>query len=291
MREIKSFFLKEIDRTLYHYSGIGALLGISQTKCLWASNAYYLNDSKEIIHACDVLEEVTKPRILFGNGPEQEFLKQFMEWISHFRTTTYDIFVFSLSEERNLLSQWRSYTPHGKGISIGMPPSLINKVAKKNNLRIAQCLYRKKDQEELLNSLVEKMLITFRKELPNIDTTKLHPPQCYHHFLEGFRGDILQVLSIVKHKAFEEEREWRLISPYFSKYTVPEIKFREGASMLVPYIELGLPENNDGKVLFEQIILGPSPHQNLSMSALSKLLSNKRLCNNTTNCGIPYREW
>lgn len=291
MREIDSYFLNEINKTLYHYSGVGALLGIAQSRCLWASNAYYLNDSKEIIHACDVLEEVTKPKIIVGNGLEHDFLKQFMEWVNHFRTTTYDVFVFSLSEEPNLLSQWRSYTPHGKGVSIGMPPTLINKIAQNNNLRIARCIYQNSEQEELLNSLVEKMLITFRRELPNIAITKFNPSQCYHQFLEGFRGDILQVLSIVKHEAFAEEREWRLISPYFSRYTVPEIKFREGASMLVPYIELKLPENNGEEVWFEEIILGPSQHQNLSMFALSKLLSNKRLCNRTIDCGIPYREW
>ena len=54
------------------------------------------------------------------------------------------------------------------------------------------------------------------------------------------------------------------------------------------YIELGLGES---RPLFKKVILGPSQHQNLSMSALSMFLGNKKLSNNTVNSGIPYREW
>jgi hypothetical protein len=249
-----------------------------------------MNDSKEITHACDVLEDVLLPRMAFGvqNNTESEFLKQFRDWVSECRTTTYNLFVFSLSEEASLLSQWRSYTPHGKGVSIGFSSDVLNDLAQSSHLRIAKCLYERADQEEAIKSLVEKLLTTFRQEQPSIDITKAHPSQCYHPFLEKFRSDVLQVLSIIKHEAFKEEREWRLISPYYPKFTVPAIKFREGASMLVPYIELKLGE---ARPIFEKVILGPSPHQNLSMSALSMFLRNQSLCNQTVNCVIPYREW
>lgn len=290
MREIDSFFCAEADRTLYHYTGVGSLTGIAKTKSIWASNVYYMNDSAEITHACDVLEDVLLPRMAFGdpNSTEVEFLKQFKSWVSACRTTTFNIFVFSLSEVASLLSQWRSYTPHGKGVSIGFHPDALNDLAQSSQLRIAKCLYEREDQEKAIKSLIDKLLITFRQELPTIDTTKEPLSQCYHPFLEKFRNDVLQVLSIIKNEAFKEEREWRLISPYYPKYTLPVIKFREGASMLVPYIELKFGES---RPIFEKVILGPSPHQNLSMSALSMFLSNQNLCNQTVNCGIPYREW
>lgn len=290
MRQIDDYFSSEVSHPLYHYTGIGSLVGMAKTKSLWASNIYYLNDSKEIIHACDVLESVLKLRFIFGDqqSPEIEFLKQFQDWVNSCRTTTYNIFVFSLSEVPSLLSQWRSYTPHGKGVSIGFSQAMLKDIALDSSLRIAKCVYEPGDQEELLRSLIEKLLITFRQEFHNIDITQAQFAQRYHPFLERFRGDVLQVLSIIKHEAFKEEVEWRLISPYFHKYTDSKIKFREGASMLVPYIELPLGES---KPYFESIIIGPSPHQNLSMSALSMFLSNQNLCNSTENCVIPYREW
>jgi hypothetical protein len=139
-----------------------------------------------------------------------------------------------------------------------------------------------------MGSLLEKMLITFRQRLPDLDTTQAHPSQKYHPFLETFRHDILQVLAIVKHSAFREEREWRIVSPYFPNYTVAEVKFREGASMLLPYTDLSLPIDGN---LFDEVILGPSQDTNLSFSALANYLSNRGVCNMTVNSQIPLRKW
>jgi hypothetical protein len=52
-----SFFYQQAPAKLYHYTGIGGLLGMARSRAAWASNAYYLNDSREVVHACDVLDE------------------------------------------------------------------------------------------------------------------------------------------------------------------------------------------------------------------------------------------
>lgn len=288
MKQVDEFFSPTGNRTLYHYTGIGGLLGIVDSRAVWASHIYYLNDSKEIVHACEVLGRLLSTNENVGNAAEREFTKQFREWLESFRRDAFHIFVFSLSEERSLLSQWRSYTPHGKGVSLGFPPMVINHILSKPGFRIARCLYTNSEHEELMRSLLEKMLITFRQRHANLDTTKAHPSQKYHPFLEEFRNDLLQVLAIVKHSAFREEKEWRIVSPYFPKYTVNDVKFREGASMLLPYTELKLPAEGN---LFEEVILGPSQDANLSFSALSAYLSNRGVCNNTVNSQIPLRKW
>ena len=290
MRQIDDFFWDQPPSTLFHYTGIDALLGIAKSKSVWASSAYYLNDSKEIAYACEVLERVIQPYQMADNrsADEKEFLDNVKNWVSSCKTTTYNIFIFSLSEEGSLLSQWRSYTPHGKGISIGFPPSLVKRIRTNSSMRLAKCLYESQEQEELVHSLILKMLTTFNRDKSSIDTSQNHPTQKYHQYLETFRGDVLQVLAIIKHRAFSEENEWRLVSTYHPNYTVQTIKFRQGASMLVPYIELQLGEQQP---YFETVILGPSPHQNLSFSALSMFLSNQRLCNKTENSLLPYREW
>lgn len=41
--------------------------------------------------------------------------------------------------------------------------------------------------------------------------------------------------------------------------------------MLMPYIEIDLSKTDDGKPLFEKVILGPSPHPNLSIHALANI--------------------
>lgn len=290
MQDIDELFRQDVDRVFYHYTSVSSLMGMAQSKCLWASNINYMNDAKEMVQACEILERVIHCKMDNENFSDEEskFLFQFISWVNACKHTTYNIFVFSLTEEPSLLSQWRSYTPHGKGVSIGFNAQVLNNIIKKYDLKIAQCFYQREEQEYVLSNLVEKLLFTFREDLPKINISNSHPSQCYNSYLETFRGKVLQVLSIIKHEAFREEREWRLVSPYYANYTIPLIKFREGASMLVPYIELELGEN---KPYFENVILGPSPHQNLSMSALSMFLSNQGLCNTTVNCNLPYREW
>ena len=290
MRQIERFFSLTADRTLYHYTGIGSLVGIAAGGVLWASHVYYLNDSKEILHACDVLHEALKPRLVFGEFTpnELEFSKQFLEWSKTFYGNRYNLFVFSLSEERSLLSQWRSYTPHGKGISLGFSPNFLSSLTANNGLRIAKCIYTRPEQEEILRSLFEKLLLRFRELQPEFDPTKTQPEFSYYPFLEQFRGDVLQVLAVIKHEAFKEEREWRLVSRYFENFTVPEIDFREGSSMLVPYIKLKVGSE---RPIFETVVLGPSQHAELSFSALHMFLSNKKLSNSTENSNIPYRQW
>src|SRR5688572_32832260 len=212
MRQVDDFFSEPAATTLYHYTGIGGVLGIVQTRTVWASHVYYLNDSMEILHACEVLREILAERVGNCAADEYEFINQFSGWLPTFELP-FHLFVFSLSEERSLLSQWRSYTPHGKGVSLGFSPTVLNHFVQTSRFRLARCLYQRHEHAEVMNSLVDKMLTTFRKRLPTLDTGKDHPSQKYHSFLEKFRGDLLQVLAIVKHSAFREEREWRLVSP------------------------------------------------------------------------------
>jgi len=288
VRQIDSFFSPTADRTLYHYTGIRGLLGIVDSRSIWASHIYYLNDSKEIVHACEVLEGILKKKRDYRDASEEEFISQLGDWLQTFRRTPYHVFVFSLSEEASLLSQWRSYTPHGKGVSIGFSAAVLNHILSATGFRIAQCLYAPQAHEELMNSLLEKLLETFRQRRPNIDTSMAHPSQKFHPFLEEFRKELLQVLAIVKHPTFSEEREWRILSPYYPNYTVEDVKFREGASMLLPYTVLKLPPQGE---LFERVVLGPSQDVSLSFSALSSYLSNQHVCRITMNSQIPLRKW
>jgi hypothetical protein len=256
-----------------------------------------LNDGEEILYAQKVLKAVIKNREKSERDELAiKFFNQFSNWLNAFSSTGFNIFIFSLSQEQNLLSQWRSYTPHGKGISLGFSPEIINKIVSENKLKMARCRYSSEDHNEMMNTLLDKMLETFHQNSHDLTAINNPPGQEFHTFLEQFRGDNLQVFSIIKHPAFSEENEWRLISPYYAKYTVEEIKYREGASMLAPYIELTLDRWHDLKqhshpVFFQSVCLGISQHRTLSFNALQQFLSNQKVSHHTINSNVPYREW
>ena len=121
---------------MYHYTGIGSLLGIVDSGVLWASHIYYLNDSAEIIFACQLLRDLVKEQTPAAPQQDADFLGEFHSWLESFTNTAYHLFVFSLTEEGNLLSQWRSYTPHGKGIAIGFAAQFLMKKVRERDLRM-----------------------------------------------------------------------------------------------------------------------------------------------------------
>jgi hypothetical protein len=291
MRTIDEVFSKEPQITLYHYTSINGLIGIAESKKIWATNIYYLNDAAEITHASDILSKDISKRVESSIGDEKDFLEQFLDWLKLFIRVPHHLFVVALTEEGNLLSQWRSYTPHGKGVSIGFEPKTLMRKIKAQNIKIGKCLYLIHEKEALMSELLDRMIITFHNEKKSYDSSRFHPSQKYFGIIQNYTGDILQTFSVIKHPKFSEEREWRLVSPYFPKYTVPEIKFREGASMLVSYIEVDFGDIRDGETIFKEVYFGPTPHVNLTMSSLSSYLSNKGVCYNTINSCIPYREW
>jgi hypothetical protein len=293
LRTINEFFSEEPQKTLYHYTSISSLTSIAESKTIWASHIYYLNDISELTYAGEVMRDAIFERFDYSTDKEEQlFLVELSTWVfSTFKDTIYHLFIVALTEEGNLLSQWRSYTPHGKGVSIGFEPEFLLRNIKSQNLRIARCLYQASEQKELMQDLLSKILITFNRERQTYDSSHSGPSGKYLGIMNKFIGDLLQVFSIIKHPAFSEEKEWRIISPNFPECTVPQIKFREGASMLVPYIEVHLSNIREGETLFEEIYLGPAQYVNLSISTLSNYLSSRKLCNKLTYSDIPYREW
>ena len=127
MRTIDQVFSQKPQSTLYHYTGIGSLMGIVDSKVLWGSHIYYLNDAAEIVFASRLLRELVNERFLSATSDKKDFLRQFYSWLESFTSTPYHLFIFSLTEEGNLLSQWRSYTPHGKGVRLRVFPSVTYK--------------------------------------------------------------------------------------------------------------------------------------------------------------------
>lgn len=290
MRHISDYFYRATDRTLYHYTSIDALLGIQQSRTMRAGHAYYLNDSTEILHAADAIKGACLRRAeVEALESERDFLRQFSVWLKTFQETPAQIFVLSLSEHKSLLSQWRAYTSHGKGVSLGFSQGLVSRMLIHSGFRIAKCLYESEEHSDLADSLVSDMLTTFRARGVNPDPSREAHENRYFSFLREYQGDILQVLAIIKHPAFREEAEWRVVSPTYERLDDENVKYMAGSSMLKPYIDIPLLPEHEGGYIFNTVTLGPTADANLSMSALSGFCAKHKLSREIWNSSIPYR--
>ena len=110
---------------LYHYTTQTGLIGIFSSNALWASKIHYLNDSTEFELALSLAKEVLFEK-LETMPDDREKIKCLLDNIPIIQKV--NVCVVSLSQKRDLLSQWRAYGGSSGGYSVGFKTSnLISK--------------------------------------------------------------------------------------------------------------------------------------------------------------------
>ncbi len=269
--------------TLYHYTTLTGLLGIVDHAELRASDIRYMNDSAELRHTLELLNQQVTRRILAGvDNPE--LLNALLDWLSHRVVSGPMLFGASFRANGNLLSQWRGYSVHGKGVSLGMSPEDILSRADAQSFQVARCIYARSEQQQLIDRIIDAVELLAAEH--DVDARHDEPWLDLFHSLEG---DLLRIAAVLKHPAFEEEQEWRIVSPVVHSLT-EQVQFREGISMLIPYFTLDL-RDADGRMSLEHVFLGPTSNIDLSMNSLSLYLAQRSASprRGITYCDIPYR--
>jgi hypothetical protein len=277
--------------TLYHYTTFAGLVGIVSSQLLWASDIRYMNDSAELKHSADLIRMEITHRIAAGHA-KPNLLNQFLEWVTHRITNGHMLFATSFRSNGNLLSQWRGYSKMGKGVSLGFNPNYILGCAREQSFQIGKCIYDLSDQRRLIKQVVDAVEYLAQEHCKNSDTTEKHSPQTYYDVFEKIESDLLRIAAILKHPSFQEEEEWRIVSPALTDYVTSPVLFREGTSMLVPYVEFKLLQEKNKPIALEHIFLGPTPNINISMNSLIMFLAKNGVNpeKGISYCEIPYRQ-
>lgn len=287
----EKLYAEQPTEALYHYTSLGALMKIVESGCLHATDISFFSDSAEMRHAAEILRIYVSQRIEAQNQKSNLF-SQFREWVSERIGGGHMQFVVSFTANGNLLSQWRSYCPHGRGVSIGIRSEIICDAAAAQSFRVGKCIYDNKAQRDIAEAIISEVekLAEIRGE--NTDSSKRHPSQSFHGVFEELEEDLLRIAALLKHGKFNEEQEWRAVSPIISNYVNSPIKYREGRTMLIPFIELSLRAQGSTQIPFEHVYLGPTPNIGNSMTSLSRYLSKygANPSQGVTYCQIPYRQ-
>jgi len=183
---------------------------------------------------------------------------------------------FCLSEERDLLSQWRGYAADGQGFSVGFSKEYLNRLAEQQVLdeprfSLKQVIYDPIAQESAL-------MPTYNEFKTEIDAGKLkfpYPPGLLFHddvaaneryeqerkqYEEALRTVLVKILGAIgnlytlKNQAFSEEKEWRLIS-YLTKSASDRCMYRASGNRLIPYRVFDLKHLDTPSIL--EVIIGP----------------------------------
>lgn len=261
-----------------HYTSGTGLRGIVEGQSLWASHVRFLNDASEFEHAFTLAREIIEriPVLREHWAPKHSELADLItnESTHLQRGSLPDVFVTSLTTSTEDLSQWRGYTSAGDGYTLLFNADKLREHATALGWRLVPVQYGGSDA---VAAVVED---AFRKL---DDGTYGDAETAFMQF-----QDLLFTLApTIKNVAFRAEQEWRLISPHAIDTTT--IKWRSGASFLVPYLEFPLSSPTSG--LIAGFGVGPGPNGELASSALLKYINQMGYHVGVGLPAIPFRPW
>jgi hypothetical protein len=184
---------------------------------------------------------------------------------------------FCLSEEGDILSQWRGYSQDGHGFSIGFSKEYLEMLPEKkeeseNGFSLRQMIYDPKEQENALEPIFSQIMQDIKDgklDMPYPPTllTGYGDPTANekyekekNRYLDAIKHMTFKILPTMfhmftlKNNAFKEEKEWRLIS-YLLKGHEDKCDFRISGNRLTPYRSF-LLKKLDIPVI-KEVILGP----------------------------------
>jgi hypothetical protein len=273
------------------------LKGILESRCLFASQIHFLNDTQEFKYSFDILKKLTpefkdrlqkKRAIPVPPLDTEESLDLFYRTIERIYfefdvLTRMPVCVFSFSPCGDLLSQWRGYCPSNGGYSIGFRPELLIPWLKSNKLLLEPCIYDKTKQEAIIREeIVKKGDDLIKKLSAEPDNLENIMQKVTINFVMEFS----RIASKLKHPAFNEECEWRIISEPIENN---RMSFGLRKSIFLPYLELSFA--NVEPFPIDEIIVGPALEQRLAHSSLQQFLLKKDLKQVAIKeSTTPYRE-
>ncbi|MUJ30194.1 DUF2971 domain-containing protein [Aliivibrio fischeri] len=280
---ISDYLNRDKPEKLWHYTSINvfnSILSAQPIPTFWMTEISYLNDHQEYEHGFEIIKSVLDKKII-----EYEASSEVSEFLSLLNATLFfrghldrslddangsGIFVLSFTEESDLLSQWRAYTPNGHGISIAVDPSFSL------NTILYPVIYNENLKIEYANIIFNEVINGF------LSLDNRTSPILKNELIQQFIGKAKVACSLMKDKGFSEEKEWRYV--VFNQ-SHSSIFLREGDCYLTPYIKLSITREH-----FKAVVLGPNPHMNLCKKSIELLKSKYQLKHiSTAISSIPYR--
>ena len=273
---------------LYHYTTCESLFGMLQgysednpNLTMWATHYAFMNDSSEYDFGKRVCEEAMQ---IYENRNGITGDKSFFAYLPSGATkkwTENEPYIISFSENDSSAAMWSMYADGGKGVAIILEreSQILRSIEDKTPYykTPSKCYYYEKSTDLIDDNHIPLLHRVFeiQRNEPDGQTT-MHPIEVY-----------LRTPPIIKHKAFEYEKEYRMV--LMNQELKYDIKHRTRNGVIVPYIEEKIPSSRIKGIIvgaradFEQVKLS------LQMLFKSKGGDLTRLCDEIYQSDIPFR--
>jgi hypothetical protein len=208
----------DLPEILYHYTSQTGLIGMLNTKKIWASKIHYLNDSKEFALALDLARNKLTERIDAATSPVDcsrlELHRDTIYTIEGIEGVNTCVCCFSAVDDD--LSQWRGYGSGDAGFSVGFTREWFTRVKETLGFSLIRCIYDPECQQRLIKDAIDEFLATNAEKEPDywdrnrgyVDPDRPRTFVVSRHAGNDFATRLALIAPEIKHKSFEGEKEW-----------------------------------------------------------------------------------
>ncbi|PTY03666.1 hypothetical protein DB347_20755 [Opitutaceae bacterium EW11] len=270
---------------LFHYTSQEGILGITRSKSIWATKIQFLNDRSEFFDAFEYARSELKSHASEANdAATSRLVDHAIQQLECFEAL--NVFVASFSEVPDLLSQWRGYSKNSVGYCLGFDAEMLKSTAEAGDFRLGRCVYEHQPKRDYIRQILAKHWARFAEARGKPDFDFFI---CRDEFSEAFCRDVIDIAPLWKSASFQEEREWRLVSPLIATNN-SRCDFRNGKHSLIPYYSLELKPARDG-AYFALVLVGPTREPSLAAKAVTSLFSRYGVkARGVRASKIPFRE-
>ncbi|TQK30214.1 DUF2971 domain-containing protein [Arthrobacter sp. SLBN-53] len=242
---------------LYHYTTVSGLEGILASSTLFATHIGYLNDAEEMKHGVKQIEQLLAPssdlvaavamenpgssrQVVAGiNRLRSEFTS------SHHQSLVKQPYVTCLSEVGDQLSQWRGYGGRG-GYAIHFDTKLLRKTVRLKGLDgahlfgefnlLQQIAYHPDEASVYLAGILDRFADAIGEQLEEPEGSTRDVISLSYEFS---LIELQNAIAVMKNPAFDEEREFRIVSHPPDDTWDPDSCFHSASDIgLIPRIRL-----------------------------------------------------
>lgn len=279
--------------TLFHYTSAHGMLSIIEHNRLWATGFQYLNDASEVEYGFALGKQFMEQLL---KEEKDEAIKTLLTRsinLCHTGCLHFDVYITCFCEKYDVLNQWRVYSGSSQGYALGFTLAdiehrqLRNRILNRNqSFVLRKVLYDQATQRKIISETISSTIKTMKSLLDEQNQEIVIPAAC-----QIISSLLTEISLFFKHPAFSVEHEWRVIH-IVTQEQPSEIKFREGAYGLTPYVELDI-SSHDGmypnKLPLESITAGPSRNPEPLKKALRKMKEVKGLRCSISDTSLPVR--
>lgn len=271
---------------VYHYTDAAGLVGMLTNGAIWATDYRFLNDRSEFEHTRKIGKEQSAS---FLESKADDISKAFYREICSYQTieTPDDVFVFSLSEEADDLSQWRGYARDGQGFTIGFCANSLNAMI---GLDRANAFFKVEYALSKQTAVIAKMLREIDTALrAEVNKSPGDLDELCDLAAQRFDWLIEVRASANKHKSFIGEKEWRILRYVREDSKKKEIKIRSSGLKLINYVELKPRLDGTDLLPIKRIGIGPGFAGSQAVHAVKALCRSMNYDPDVYYADSPYR--